>query len=63
MAAKIFNHFGDEEVQENIRNEFFFLKNFSHRDIVKAFELIEAQKRSIIIMEYVEGLSLNKLKN
>lgn len=36
-----------------IRNEYEMLKNLDNKLIVKAYELIEAENKSIIIMEYV----------
>lgn len=62
FAAKIFIHQGEEEMKQIIKNEYIILKSFDYKYIVCAYEIIETQKRSIIIMEYVEGVPLMNLK-
>jgi len=53
----------DEQFQARFRREARILANLNHPNVVSIYEVFQAEGRSFIAMEYLEGKTLSELKN
>jgi tRNA A-37 threonylcarbamoyl transferase component Bud32 len=63
VAIKMMRHdlAMDSEFLENFRNEAKIIDGFDHENIIKVYDMEECFKTVFIIMEYLEGKSINEM--
>ena len=62
FAIKIYSKFNllDFEKRNSVKNEISVLKQLDHENIMKLYEVIDTPKNLYLILEYINGISLNE---